>query len=161
MVPRDFFVDLGVTHIPTDFYPCALKWAPGLQFRGPCLAIWPRPLAKPLKYVNLCQTSQACEVWCILSKIYRSYKGFVVPGTWSKWWPRHAHTVTPIRKILITFHVTGLKSVHTSFHDIPIKFVGGVCLSALHVRFGHFLSPGGGDMSMAEFQHMNGFRAGL
>ncbi len=30
MVPRDFFVDLGVIHVPTDFHPCTLKWAPGL-----------------------------------------------------------------------------------------------------------------------------------
>ncbi len=28
-------------------------------------------------------------------------------------------------------------------------------------NFGHFLSPGGGAMSLTEFQHMNGFRAGL
>ncbi len=43
----------------TDFHPCMLKWAPGLQFRGRWRAIWPRPLAKPMKYVNLCQSSQA------------------------------------------------------------------------------------------------------
>ncbi len=56
----------------------------------------------------------------------------------SKWRSRHAHTVSPIRKILISFHVTGLKSVHTRFHDIPIKFVGGVCLNASHVKFWSF-----------------------
>ncbi len=37
MVPRDFFVDLGVIHVPTDFHPCTLKWAPGLQFKGACI----------------------------------------------------------------------------------------------------------------------------
>ncbi len=31
MVPRDFFVDLGVIHMSTDFYPSTLKWALGLQ----------------------------------------------------------------------------------------------------------------------------------
>ncbi len=41
----------------------------------------------------------------------------------------HAHTINPIRTILITFHVTGLKSVHTKFHQISIKFVGGVLSS--------------------------------
>ncbi len=40
--------------------------------------------------------------------------------------PLSTPPVDPIKKILITFHVTGLKSVHTRFHDIPIKFVGGV-----------------------------------
>ncbi len=56
----------------------------------------------------------------------------------SKWQSRHAHTVSLIWKILITFHVTGLKSVHTRFHDILIKFVGGVHLNASHVKFWSF-----------------------
>ncbi len=45
----------------------------------------------------------------------------------TKWRSCHAHTVIPIGKILITFHVTGLKSIHSKFHNIPSKFVGGVC----------------------------------
>ena len=56
----------------------------------------------------------------------------------SKWRSRHAHTVNPIRKILITSHVSRLKSVHTEFHDIPIKFVGGVRLNTSHVKFWSF-----------------------
>ncbi len=56
----------------------------------------------------------------------------------SKWQPCHTHTVNPIRKISITFHVTGLKSVHTIFRDIQIKFVGGVRKSAAHVQIWSF-----------------------
>ncbi len=37
------------------------------------------------------------------------------------------------------------------------EFIKVRCMS----NFGHFLSPGGGAMSMAEYQHMNGFKAGL
>ncbi len=56
----------------------------------------------------------------------------------SKWRSHHPHAVSPIRMILITFHVTGLKSVHTRFHDIPIKFVEGVRLNASNVKFRSF-----------------------
>ncbi len=59
-----------------------------------------------------------------------------------KWRPRHAHAVTPKWKILLTFHVTDLKSVHTL--DIKINSVGGVCLSVTHVQFCSFLVTGGG-----------------
>ncbi len=59
-------------HPPLEGEARVKEWLePGKTYhRGPCLAIRPRPLAKPLKYVNLCQSSQACEVWCILNKIY-------------------------------------------------------------------------------------------
>ncbi len=46
--------------------------------------------------------------------------------TWSKLRSSHTHNVNPIRTILITFHVTGRKSVYTKFHDIQMKFVGGI-----------------------------------
>ncbi len=54
-----------------------------------------------------------------------------------KWRSCHAHTVNPIGKILISFHVTGLKSIHSKCHDILSKFVG-VCKSAARVRFWSF-----------------------
>ncbi len=72
------------------------------------------------------------------AKFTEVIKVSLFPGTRSKWRSRHARTVNPIGKILITFHVTGLKSVHTNFHDILIKFVGGVRLSAVHVQFWSF-----------------------
>ncbi len=65
-------------------------------------------------------------------------KVLLFSATRSKWRPRHGHTANPIWTIVITFHVTGLKSFHTNFHDIPIKFVGGVRESAAHVQFWSF-----------------------
>ena len=101
------------------------------------------------------------KVSCSLDSVEWSYKHLIFLAKHSKWRLRYAHTVSPIRTILISFRVTRLKSIHTVFHFIPIKFVGGVCESASHVRFCHFLSPGGGAMSVAEFQHVNVFRVGL
>ncbi len=67
------------------------------------------------------------KVSCRLDNVEWSYKHLIFLATHSKWRLRHAHTVRPIRTILISFHVTGLKSIHTVFHFISIKFVGGVC----------------------------------
>ncbi len=44
----------------------------------------------------------------------------------SKWWPCHAHTVTPKQKILISFDPKWVKSTHSDFHENLIKSVGGV-----------------------------------
>ncbi len=44
----------------------------------------------------------------------------------SKWRPRHAQTVTLIRKILITFDPKGVKSTPSDFHEDTIKSLGGV-----------------------------------
>ncbi len=48
------------------------------------------------------------------------------PARHSKWRPSHAHTVTPIQMILITFHPKGVKTLHSDFHENPTKTLGGV-----------------------------------
>ncbi len=52
----------------------------------------------------------------------------------SKWRSCHAHTVNRKQKILVTFHVAGVKDVHKIFHDIQIKFVGGVHIWSVFAR---------------------------
>ncbi len=61
--------------------------------------------------------------WTLCSKVI-SISFFL--ARCSKWRPSHAHTVTPIQKILITFDPKGVKTVHSDFHENPTKSLGGV-----------------------------------
>ncbi len=50
-------------------------------------------------------------------------------GKCSKWQTRHAHTVTPKWKILITFEPERVHTSHSNFHENLEKSIRGVCYS--------------------------------
>ncbi len=51
-----------------------------------------------------------------------------------KWQPRHIHTVTSKRNILLSFDPKGIKSTRSNFHENLIKSLGGVCESTQRVN---------------------------
>ncbi len=70
-------------------------------------------------------------LWNISSAFRKMYTEFICISLFvarrSKWHSRHADTVTPKWKTLITSDLKGVKSTHSNFHENPLKSLGGVC----------------------------------
>ncbi len=138
----------GLKSVITRFHDIPIKFVGGVRQSASHVRLWSFPVARRGRYkydwISAYEWPQGGTLIIHIKfhQYWTRYSGVI--SIWfflanrSKWQPIHAHTVNPKRKILITSHVTGLKSVHTRFRDIPIKFVVGVCESASLVQFWSF-----------------------